>query len=282
LIAISDTPLQVGNQYIFEWNGRIISGHIRSISQKLHSRLGLQSADLLLHPKELASVEIEIVSLHLPRTPVQRMRRLVAVEPTTRQMVATGLSIPDRGSEESLSNASDAPRGLAVWLTGFSGAGKTTIALHLLDRLRQSRAVEMLDADIVRTYLCKDLGYSKGDRDENVRRLGFVAKLLSQNGIVVLVTAISPYRDVRDEVRRAIGQFVEVYVNAPLAICEQRDAKGLYKRARAGEIRLFTGVDDPYEPPLAPEVECRTDSESIDASVSRVFAVIERELNRRL
>ncbi|WNC23545.1 MULTISPECIES: adenylyl-sulfate kinase [unclassified Thermosynechococcus] len=132
-------------------------------------------------------------------------------------------------------------------------------------------AVELLDGDIVRQHLTKGLGFSKEDRDENIRRIGFVAQLLTRHGVIVIVSAISPYREIRDEVRHKIGRFVEVYVNAPLTVCEQRDVKGLYKRARAGEIRNFTGIDDPYEPPLNPEVECRTDLETIEESAAKVL-----------
>jgi adenylylsulfate kinase len=121
------------------------------------------------------------------------------------------------------------------------------------------------------------LGFSKEDRDENVRRVGFVASLLTRNQVIVLVSAISPYREIREEVRQRIGNFIEVYVNAPLEVCEQRDVKGLYKKARSGEIKNFTGIDDPYEPPLNPEVECRTDLESLEESVAKVLAKL-REL----
>jgi adenylylsulfate kinase len=135
--------------------------------------------------------------------------------------------------------------------------------------------VEVLDGDIVRENLTRGLGFSKEDRDENIRRIGFVAHLLSRNEVIVLVSAISPYRSIRDEVRQRIGSFVEVFVNAPLAICEERDVKGLYKKARAGEIKQFTGIDDPYEAPLNPEVECRTDLESLEESTAKVIQYLE-------
>jgi adenylylsulfate kinase len=116
------------------------------------------------------------------------------------------------------------------------------------------------------------LGFSKADRDENIRRIGFVSHLLTRHGVIVLVSAISPYRDIREEVRQKIGNFVEIFVNAPLAVCEGRDVKGLYQKARKGEIKGFTGIDDPYEEPLNPEVECRTDLESLEESVAKVWA----------
>lgn len=140
------------------------------------------------------------------------------------------------------------------------------------------RKVELLDGDTIRHKLCKGLGFSKEDRDENIRRIGFVADLLTRNGVVVIVCAISPYRSIREEVRRMIGDFVEVHMNAPLAVCEQRDVKGLYRKARSGAIPAFTGIDDPYEPPENPEVECRADLESPQESVERVLRYLESRL----
>ena len=167
-------------------------------------------------------------------------------------------------------------QGVVVWLTGLSSAGKSTLGEELFGRLRAlGHKVEMLDGDIVRQRLSKGLGFSKEDRDENIRRIGLVAELLARNGVTVIVSAISPYRALRDEVRRSIPAFVEIYVNAPLAVCERRDVKGLYRRARAGEIHGFTGVDDPYEAPLQAEVECRTDLETVEASVQKILLYLE-------
>ncbi|MGK7874717.1 MAG: adenylyl-sulfate kinase [Xenococcaceae cyanobacterium] len=166
--------------------------------------------------------------------------------------------------------------GVTIWFTGLSGAGKTTISKAVAEELRsEGYKVEVLDGDIVRQNLTKGLGFSKEDRDENIRRIGFVSHLLTRNGVIVLVSAISPYREIREEVRQKIGNFVEVHVNAPLAVCEERDVKGLYRRARAGEIKGFTGIDDPYEHPLNPEVECRTDKEDLSESVGKVFQKLE-------
>jgi adenylylsulfate kinase len=164
-------------------------------------------------------------------------------------------------------------RGVTLWFTGLSGAGKTTITQALEKKLREDGyGIEVLDGDVVRTNLTKGLGFSKADRDENIRRIGFVSHLLTRHGVIVLVSAISPYRDIREEVRQKIGDFVEIFVNAPLAVCEGRDVKGLYKKARQGEIKGFTGIDDPYEEPLNPEVECHTDLESLEESVAKVWA----------
>lgn len=163
--------------------------------------------------------------------------------------------------------------GVTLWFTGLSGAGKTTISQAVEKELRLlNYKVESLDGDVVRQNLTKGLGFSREDRDENIRRIGFVANLLTRNQVIVLVSAISPYREIRTEVRDRIGNFIEVYVNAPLEVCEARDVKGLYKKARSGIIKNFTGIDDPYEPPINPEVECKTDSETLEQSVAKVLA----------
>ena len=163
-------------------------------------------------------------------------------------------------------------RGVAVWFTGFSGAGKSTIADALTKKLQtEGYNLEVLDGDEIRENLTKDLGFSKQDRDTNIRRIGFVAKLLARNGVIVLVPVISPYRAIREEMRANIRDFVEVFVNAPLSVCEERDVKGLYKKVRAGQIKQFTGIDDPYEPPTNPEIECRTDLEELAESVDKIF-----------
>ena len=154
-------------------------------------------------------------------------------------------------------------RGVTLWFTGLSGSGKTTISQALEAKLRAAGVkLEVPDGDIVRTNLTKGLGFSKEDRDENVRRIGFVSHLLTRNGVIVLVSAISPYRDVREQVRQRVGDFIEVYANASVEVCESRDVKGLYKRARSGEIKNFTGISDPYEEPLNPEVNCDTENET--------------------
>ncbi|MGL5193650.1 MAG: adenylyl-sulfate kinase [Chroococcales cyanobacterium] len=163
-------------------------------------------------------------------------------------------------------------RGVTVWFTGLSGAGKTTISQGVEKKLRSlGYQLEVLDGDIVRQNLTKGLGFSKEDRDENIRRIGFVSHLLTRNGVIVLVSAIAPYREIREEVRHRIGDFVQVYVNAPLEVCEERDVKGLYKKARAGEIKNFTGIDDPYEAPLNPDIECSTKDESEAESIAKVL-----------
>jgi len=167
--------------------------------------------------------------------------------------------------------------GVTIWFTGLSGAGKTTLSTRIGEVLRsRGLRVEVLDGDIVRTSLSKGLGFSREDRDTNIRRIGFVAKLLSRNDVAVVVAAISPYRAVRDEVRQEIGAFVEVYVCCSLEELIRRDVKGLYARALKGEVAQFTGVSDPYEEPLHPEVVVETDHESVDESVQKIVATLER------
>src|SRR5580698_2139944 len=167
-------------------------------------------------------------------------------------------------------------QGFTLWFTGLSGAGKSTISGMLEKRLRAAGAkVEVLDGDVVRTHLSKGLGFSKEDRDENVRRIGFVCGLLARNGVVAIAAAISPYRGAREEVRAQVSNFVEVYVECPIDVLVQRDAKGLYKQALAGEITHFTGISDPYEPPLAPEVTIHTARETPQESVGRILEVLQ-------
>ncbi len=167
--------------------------------------------------------------------------------------------------------------GCTVWFTGLSGAGKSTVSSLIATELceRQLR-VEVLDGDVIRTHLSKGLGFSKADRDTNIRRIGWVCEVLSRNGVVAIAAAISPYREIRDEVRGHIGRFVEVYMECPIAVLAERDVKGLYKKALAGEIKNFTGIDDPYEPPLNPEVVCHTDGrETPEESAAKVVRKLE-------
>jgi len=170
-------------------------------------------------------------------------------------------------------------KGFTLWFTGLPCSGKSTLAGMVAGELkRRGRAVEILDGDEVRKHLTKGLGFSREDRDENIRRIGYVCRLLSRNGAVAIAAAISPYRGVRDEVRAGheAGSFIEVFVNAPLEVCMQRDVKGMYKKALAGEIKQFTGVDDPYEPPLAPELAIETSAETALESASRIVARLEQ------
>ena len=168
-------------------------------------------------------------------------------------------------------------QGFTLWFTGLSGAGKTTISKLVVSELEaRGSAIEVLDGDVVRQNLSKGLGFSKEDRDTNIRRVAFVADLLSRNGVPVITAAISPYRAIRDEARAQMdGRFIEAYVKASVEECERRDVKGLYAKARAGEIKEFTGVSDPYEPPSAPELVLHTEGETPEESAQRVVAKLE-------
>ncbi|HEY2747137.1 MAG TPA: adenylyl-sulfate kinase [Polyangia bacterium] len=173
-------------------------------------------------------------------------------------------------------------KGFTLWFTGLSGAGKSTLSQPVADRLKAlGHRVEILDGDVVRTNLSKGLGFSKEDRDTNIRRIGFVANLLARNGVAAITAAISPYRDVRDEVRKLVTDdgsgFVEVYVHCPIDVLAERDVKGLYKKALAGEIKNFTGVSDPYEAPLSPDVLVDSSKDSVQDGVERILAKL-REL----
>jgi adenylylsulfate kinase len=176
-----------------------------------------------------------------------------------------------------MENGSRHGRGFTLWFTGLSGAGKTTIAEIVEKELRARHGkIEVLDGDIVRTNLSKGLGFSRDDRDTNILRIGFVADLLTRNGVGVIVSAISPFKEVRDQVRRNIGEdFIEIFVDAPLEVCAERDVKGLYKKAFAGEIPQFTGVSDPYEPPVAPDLVLRTNEETPEESARKVIEKLE-------
>jgi len=171
-------------------------------------------------------------------------------------------------------------KSFTLWFTGLSGAGKTTLAELLLPELKaRGLKAEVLDGDEVRTNLSKGLGFSKEDRDTNIRRIGYVSRLLARNGVAVIAAAISPYRDVRDEVRRALEAddvaFIEIFMKCPIGVLAERDVKGLYKKALAGEISSFTGVTDPYEEPFAPEIVVESDREQIEISVARIISELE-------
>jgi adenylyl-sulfate kinase len=168
--------------------------------------------------------------------------------------------------------------GFTIWFTGLSGAGKSTISAIVEQELcARGHKVELLDGDVVRTHIRKGLGFSTEDRDTNIRRIGWVCEVLTRNDVVAIAAAISPYRSVRDEVRARVGRFVEVFVDCPIETLADRDVKGLYRQAMAGQIQNFTGVSDPYEPPLDPEVTCYSDGrETPEESAARVIARLER------
>ena len=163
--------------------------------------------------------------------------------------------------------------GFTIWFTGLSGAGKSTLSEVIEQRLKvRGRNVEILDGDVVRTHLSKGLGFSREDRDTNIKRIGFVCGLLTRNGVICISAAIAPYAEAREWARKEIGNFVEVYVKCPIEVCRQRDVKGLYKLVDEGKIKNFTGVDDPYEEPEHPELVIETHKETVEESVTHIFA----------
>lgn len=166
-------------------------------------------------------------------------------------------------------------KGVTIWFIGLSGAGKSTISAIVAQKLQAlGRNVEVLDGDEVRLNLSAGLSFSKADRDTNVRRIGYVCRLLSRNGVIAISAAISPYRSTREELRTNISDFLEIFIDCPLGVCIDRDVKGLYARALKGEIPAFTGVSDPYEPPLNPDLTIHTDSETKEASAERVVQLL--------
>ena len=173
---------------------------------------------------------------------------------------------------ETIEKSNKTQVGFTLWFTGLSGAGKSTIASILEKKFKERNLkIEILDGDVVRTHLSKGLGFSKEDRDANIRRIGYVASLLSRNGVIVITAAISPYIEIRDEVRGMHENFVEIYAKCPLEVVEKRDVKGLYKKARSGEIPQFTGISDPYEEPANPEITVETSKETPEQSTEKIL-----------
>jgi bifunctional enzyme CysN/CysC len=281
LFWIDDAPLTHAYRYSLKHTTKLVGAEIT----KVFGRLDIDRLELTdpgaIRVNDIARVEIETrQSLFCDRyTENRHTGSFILIDPATQHTVAAG--VIERIFTDRLRGhiTFSERRGAVVWLTGLSSAGKTTIAAALGERIRATGVrVEMLDGDAVRQRLCRDLGFSKRDRDENIRRLGFVAEMLAKHGIIVVVAAISPYRAARDELRREIPGFIEVYVNAPLDVCERRDVKGLYHKARAGTLCNFSGINDPYEAPLQPEIECRTDQETPDESVSKIFEWLQTTL----
>ena len=283
VLAMGSQALAAGRPYLVKHTTRQVCGSIVSLQSAIDPRTLEHRKANELALNEFGVVEIETHQpLYIDAYEQNRATgAFIMMDPLSNETVAAGMITPGEAAvgSEAVAPETSLGKGLTVWLTGLPSAGKTSISRAVFERLwARGYKVESLDGDVVREHLSKGLGYSKADRDENIRRIGFVAELLTRNGVIVLVSAISPYGAVRDEVRRRIGNFLEVYVNAPLALCEQRDVKGLYRRARAGDLQHLTGVDDPYEAPAAPDVECRTDRETLMESAAKVLDAVERWL----
>jgi bifunctional enzyme CysN/CysC len=281
LVWMDHQPLEMGRPYLLKHTTRTVCASVTRI------RSAIDPATLQREPADRLSLnqfgEVEIET-HQPLyfDPYSENRvtgAFIMIDPIANGTLGAGMIAGASSLDPPYSQDSKMPAasgaGLTVWFTGLSSAGKSTISQAVHEKLwAMGYKVELLDGDVVRQHLNRGLGFSKEDRDENVRRIGFVAELLTRNGVIALVSAISPYRSIRDEIRQKIGNFLEVYVHAPLEVCEQRDLKGIYRRARAGEMRGVTGVDDPYEPPLAAEVQCHTDRETPLESAARVLQAV--------
>jgi bifunctional enzyme CysN/CysC len=285
LIWMAAEPLRLESAYLLKHTTRQVCADVRSVRRVMDMRTLDFGPAAELKLNDIAEVEIET---HHPIffDPYKENRAtgsFILIDMISNRTVAAGM-ILSRDRQGAVGTAIPARlkqphRGLTVWFTGLSASGKTTLCRAVYERLAaRGCRLELLDGDTVRKHLSKGLGFSREDRNENIRRIGFVAGLLTRNGVIALAAAISPYRAVRDEVRASIGDFVEVYVNAPLEVCESRDPKGLYRQARAGHLPAFTGIDDPYEPPFDPEVECRTDRETLEECIAKVLAAIDRAL----
>ena len=284
LVWLSHTPLHKDTRYLIKHTTKVLCGKISSLNHKVEVNTFAKLEVDSLQFNEIGEVILDLQSSIFcdPYRENRTTGSFIVIDPISNDTVAAGMI--EEAVSSSRGEASDSTyagsevarqQGLTVWFTGLSGAGKTTICrAAATELLAHGLQVEVIDGDVIRNYLCKDLGFSKHDRDENIRRIAFVAQLLTRNGAIVLVSAISPYRAARDAARQSIGDFVEVYVNTPLSVCEVRDPKLLYQKARAGKISGFTGIDDPYEPPLAPEITCDTDQESTRESSSKVVATV--------
>ncbi len=284
LIWLSSTPLRKDARYFLKHTTKTVVARVSCLSNVLDIDLFEERAADSLQFNEIGQVEFD---LHTPIfcDPYHQNRAtgsFIVIDPLTNDTVGAGMIVEavasrtEEGRDEFTAiSRVEQKRGVTVWFTGLSGAGKTTICRAVATELLASGLqIEVIDGDVIRKHLCKDLGFSKEDRDENIRRIAFVSRLLTRNGTVALVSAISPYRAARDEARKTIGDFIEVFVNTPLEVCELRDTKELYKRARAGKVQGMTGIDDPYEPPLSAEIVCDTDSQSLREISSRVVAHI--------
>jgi bifunctional enzyme CysN/CysC len=285
LVWLSHIPLHKDTRYLIKHTTKVLCGKIGRLNHKVEVNTFAELEADSLQFNEIGEVVLDLQSPIFcdPYRENRATGSFIVIDPISNDTVAAGMiaeaiaGAPRGEVSDSSYAGSEVTRqqGLTVWFTGLSGAGKTTICRSVAtELLAHGLQVEVIDGDVIRNYLCKDLGFSKQDRDENIRRIAFVSQLLTRNGAIVLVSAISPYRAARDAARQSIGDFLEVYVNTPISVCELRDPKLLYQKARAGKISGFTGIDDPYEPPPAPEITCDTDQESTRESSSKVVAAV--------
>ena len=282
LLWMSKAPLVLERPYLVKHTTRYVCGTVVSVVGGIDTGNLTQRSATTVAMNELAEVELETHHpLYVDCYDENRATgSFIIVDPISNETVAAGMiTRPVQLQSGPVQSTAAITPAMTIWFTGLSSAGKTTISRAVYEKLwAKGYKLELLDGDAIRQHISKDLGFSKEDRDENVRRIGFMAELLSRNGVIAMVAAISPYRIMREEMRARIGNFIEVYVNASLDVVEQRDVKSIYRRCRAGEIHGVSGIDDPYEPPLAPEVECRTDRETLAESTNKVMRVIEARL----
>jgi bifunctional enzyme CysN/CysC len=291
MIWMSPVPLRIDNRYLIKHTTQMLCGRILGLNHRIDINTFEKTPAEMLRLNEIGEAEIELHTPFYCDTYEQDRTTgaFIVIDPLNNDTVAAAMIteiIPQQagelGERPTLMAHTSRQRGLTIWFTGLSGAGKTTLCNAVqTELLALGLMVEVIDGDVIRKHLCKDLGFSREDRNENIRRIAFVAHLLARNGTTVLVSAISPYREARDEARHTIGDLIEVFVSAPLSVCEERDPKGLYKKARAGTIKCFTGIDDPYEPPVSPEIVCDTEHESVRESTAKVTAYVKRSLSSK-
>jgi len=282
MIWLGNGPLALNGRYLIKHTSKTVGGSVTALHGcvDIDTFRTVQASSLKLN--DIGDVEVNF------RQPIfcdayssnRRTGSFILIDPADNSTAAAGMI--SHIYQDAPSEKTDTGEGAIVWFTGLSGAGKSTIAREVYNNLwAQGIRVEMLDGDEIRKDLSKDLGFSQEDRVENIRRIGVIATMLARNGVVVLVSAISPYRTGREEARRRFPRFLEVFVNAPLSVCEERDTKGLYRRARQGLIPGFTGLDHPYERPISPEVECRTDEDTLPECTHKVITAVLEQLPKK-
>ena len=295
LVWMHQPPLEIGRDYLLKHTTQTVHARVGAVRYRININTLEKEPASFLGLNDIGAVVID-TQKPIFCDPYRRNRvtgSFVLIDPLTNGTIAAGMITgrgpgkPEEGSvvspnahTHSMAPQKGLHKGCTIWFTGMSGAGKSTVS-HLLEQKLRALGgrVEVLDGDVVRTHLCKGLGFSKEDRDENIRRIGFVCEMLARNGVVAIAAAISPYRAAREEVRARIPNFVEVFVDCPINVLTQRDVKGLYKRALAGELPHFTGISDPYEPPLHPDVTIDSSVETPEESLEKIWAVLEqREL----
>jgi bifunctional enzyme CysN/CysC len=286
LIWMSRRPLRVNDSYLMRQPAKGVSATVTQLFHRIDIETFEDVSSETLQLNEIGMVRLELnrpISCD-PYSQDRTTGSFVLIDPSDNNTVAAGMIVdPDlQLTEKNVGAGGDrvAHRGVVVWFTGLSGAGKSTLANAVCTELfARGMRVHVLDADLLRLDINRDLGFSKEDRDENVRRIGFIAELLAGHGVIVLVAAISPHRQAREAVRQRIENFIEVYVNTPLRVCEDRDPKGMYKKAHAGQINGFTGINDPYEEPVNPDIVLDTSEQSLGTSTQKVLNAVMSRLS---